>query len=209
MALVWGGRMDQLMVQVERWGFRPVGWKGKVQLKCGGGRKVLVAVGPLSRRARPFQEGRAPFREGAPLLLIWLAGGSSPFRRFGDFLLFFHAAKSWWKLDPLAVIQAQFNPPPPTETHTVCINCTGKKIPIMSECTYLQSLKSVKHNAAKSVNRSTLKKSRHIGFGVFIVHSLHGTCALRPVACGTGTVGLSASKQYIVHIYITFYLSRA
>ncbi len=36
---------------------------------------------------------------------------------------------------------------------------------------YLQSVKSVKHNAAKSVNRSILKKSRHIGFGVFIVHS--------------------------------------
>jgi hypothetical protein len=36
---------------------------------------------------------------------------------------------------------------------------------------YLQSIKSVKHNAAKSVNRSILKKSLHIGFGVFIVHS--------------------------------------
>jgi hypothetical protein len=36
---------------------------------------------------------------------------------------------------------------------------------------YLQSIKSVKHNAAKSVNRSILKKSRHIRFGVFIVHS--------------------------------------
>jgi hypothetical protein len=30
---------------------------------------------------------------------------------------------------------------------------------------YLQSIKSVKHNAAKSVNRSVLKNSRHIGFG--------------------------------------------
>jgi hypothetical protein len=45
-----------------------VGWRGEVQLKCGDGRKVLVAVGrapfkkgaPLSRRARPFQRGRAP-----------------------------------------------------------------------------------------------------------------------------------------------------
>jgi hypothetical protein len=36
---------------------------------------------------------------------------------------------------------------------------------------YLQSIKSVKQNAAKYVNRSTEKKSRHIGFGVFIVHS--------------------------------------
>ncbi len=36
---------------------------------------------------------------------------------------------------------------------------------------YLQSIKSIKNNAAKSVNRSILKKSRHIGFGVFRVHS--------------------------------------
>ncbi len=36
---------------------------------------------------------------------------------------------------------------------------------------YLQSIKSVKHNAAKSVNRSILKKTRHLGFGVFIVQS--------------------------------------
>ncbi len=36
---------------------------------------------------------------------------------------------------------------------------------------YLQSIKSVKHNAAKSVNGSILKKSRHLGFGVFTVHS--------------------------------------
>jgi hypothetical protein len=36
---------------------------------------------------------------------------------------------------------------------------------------YLQSIKSVKHNAAKSVNRFIIKISRHIGFGVFIVHS--------------------------------------
>jgi hypothetical protein len=44
-----------------------VGLKGKVQLKCGDDGKVLVAVGsapfqkgaPFSRRARPFQRGRA------------------------------------------------------------------------------------------------------------------------------------------------------
>ncbi len=35
----------------------------------------------------------------------------------------------------------------------------------------LQSIKSVNHNAAKSVNRSILKKNRHLGLGVFIVHS--------------------------------------
>jgi hypothetical protein len=31
---------------------------------------------------------------------------------------------------------------------------------------YLQSIKSVKHNAAMSVYRSILKKSRHIGIGL-------------------------------------------
>ncbi len=36
---------------------------------------------------------------------------------------------------------------------------------------FLQSIKSVKHNAAKSVNRSILKKSQQLGFGVIIVHS--------------------------------------
>ncbi len=46
----------------------------------------------------------------------------------------------------------------------------GSKMPT-NEWMYLQSIKSVKHNAANSVNRSSLKKSRHIGFGVFIVHS--------------------------------------
>ncbi len=36
---------------------------------------------------------------------------------------------------------------------------------------YLQSIKSVKQKAAKSVTQVNLKKSRHKGFGVFIVHS--------------------------------------
>jgi hypothetical protein len=35
---------------------------------------------------------------------------------------------------------------------------------------YLQFIKSVKHNAAKSVDRSILKKSRHLKFGVYIVN---------------------------------------
>jgi hypothetical protein len=39
------------------------------------------------------------------------------------------------------------------------------------EWTYLQSIKSVKHNAANSVDKSILKKSLHWGSGVFIVHS--------------------------------------
>ncbi len=41
---------------------------------------------------------------------------------------------------------------------------------------YLKSIKSVEHNAAKSDNRSILNKSRHIGFGVFIVHSSMMPC---------------------------------
>jgi hypothetical protein len=63
--------MDQLLVQVEEGVPRPCGGGGgKVQLKCGDGRKLLVAVGHSSfRRARPFQEGCAPSRGGAPLLL--------------------------------------------------------------------------------------------------------------------------------------------
>jgi hypothetical protein len=44
---------------------------------------------------------------------------------------------------------------------------------------YLQSLKSVKHNAAKPVNQVNFKESRHIGFGVFIVHSF----MLAPIEC--------------------------
>ncbi len=40
---------------------------------------------------------------------------------------------------------------------------------------YLQSIKSVKHNHAKSVTRSILKKSRHIGFGVFGVFIVHSS----------------------------------
>ncbi len=41
----------------------------------------------------------------------------------------------------------------------------GSKIPT-NEWMYLHSLKSVKHNAAMYVNRSILKKSRHIGIGL-------------------------------------------
>jgi hypothetical protein len=47
------------------------------------------------------------------------------------------------------------------------------------EWMYLHSslrIKSVIHNAAKSVNRSILKKSRHLGFGVFEVHSSMPLC---------------------------------
>ncbi len=56
------------------------------------------------------------------------------------------------------------------EVHWGNSSQAGSKIQT-TEWIYLQSIKSVKHNAAKSVNCSILKKSRHIGFGVFIVHS--------------------------------------
>jgi hypothetical protein len=36
---------------------------------------------------------------------------------------------------------------------------------------YLKSIKSVENNAAKSVNRSILKKCRYLGFGVSLVYS--------------------------------------
>jgi hypothetical protein len=35
---------------------------------------------------------------------------------------------------------------------------------------YLQSIKSVKHNAAKAINRLNFKEKPTEGFGVFIVH---------------------------------------
>ncbi len=58
-----------------------MGWEGKVQLKCGDGRKVLVAVGaPLSRRARLFQEGRAPSERARPYCLFDWQGAQAPSR---------------------------------------------------------------------------------------------------------------------------------
>jgi hypothetical protein len=71
--------MDQLMVQVEGGGPDHVGWRGKVQLKCGDGRKLLVAVGRSSFRGRaPFKKG-APFSEGAhPCCLLDRQGAQAP-----------------------------------------------------------------------------------------------------------------------------------
>ena len=95
MAQVWGGRMNQLMVQVDGRGSRLCGVEGEILVEVWRGGKVLVACG-----ARPFAKGRAPLQEGHPFgggraLVACLVGrGSSPSRRFGDFLLFFHAAKS-------------------------------------------------------------------------------------------------------------------
>jgi hypothetical protein len=85
----------------------------------------------------------------------------------------------------------QHPPPHPPQSHTVCVYCTfslgrgrggevrekvegatvhklGRKY---HERMFLQSIKSVKHKAAKSVNRPILKESQHIGFVVFIIHS--------------------------------------
>ena len=56
-----------------------VGWRGKVQLKCGDGGKLLVAVGRAPfRRVRPFQKG-APLLEGArPYCLLDWQGAQAP-----------------------------------------------------------------------------------------------------------------------------------
>jgi hypothetical protein len=49
---------------------------------------------------------------------------------------------------------------------------------------YLQSINSVKQNAAKSVNRSTERKA-DIGFGVFIVYSsMQVTLHFIDASCG-------------------------
>jgi len=87
----------------------------------------------------------------------------------------------------------QLNTPTPPQPHTVCIYCTfslgrrgdgqreGRgatvhKLPTNTnhEWMFLQTIKSVKHNAANSINMSILKKSRHWGFGVYssLVHKL-------------------------------------
>jgi hypothetical protein len=63
----------------------------------------------------------------------------------------------------------------------------GSKLPT-NEWMYLQSIKSVKYNATNSVNRSILKKSRHKGFGVFIVHSSMGGNNSRLFISGGGGV---------------------
>ena len=83
------------MVQIERGGPRPCGVEGESLVEVWRGGKVLVACG-----ARPFPEGRALCKKGAPLwgrvrpCCLLDRRGSSPSRRFGDVLLFFHAAKS-------------------------------------------------------------------------------------------------------------------
>jgi hypothetical protein len=82
-----GGRMNQLMLQVDGGGSRLCGVEGESLVEVWRGGKVLVACGarPFCKRARPFCKRARPFARRAR---------SSPSRRFGDFLLFFHAAKS-------------------------------------------------------------------------------------------------------------------
>jgi hypothetical protein len=65
--------MDQLMVQVEKEVPGHVGWKGKVQLKCEDGRKVLVAVG----RA-PFKKGASLSERARPYCLLEWQGAQAP-----------------------------------------------------------------------------------------------------------------------------------
>ena len=66
-----GGRMDQLMVQVDEGGSRPCGVEGESLVEVWRGWEGADCLwgAPLSRRARPLQEGRAPLGEGAPLFL--------------------------------------------------------------------------------------------------------------------------------------------
>ncbi len=56
---------------------------------------MLVALerAPFQKGA-PFARRASPFGGGRPLVAYLIGRGLKPFRRFGDFLLFFHAAKS-------------------------------------------------------------------------------------------------------------------
>jgi hypothetical protein len=92
--------MDQLLVQVDEGGSRPCGVEGESLVEVWRGGKVLVALeraplqkgAPLWGRARPSGGGRPCClldRQGAQAPIDYLIG-----RGFGDFLLFFDAAKS-------------------------------------------------------------------------------------------------------------------
>jgi hypothetical protein len=87
--------MDQLMVQVDEGGSRPCGVEGESLVEVWRGGKVLVALerAPLQKGAS-FARRERPFGGGRALVAYLIGRGSSPSRRFGDFLLFFHAAKS-------------------------------------------------------------------------------------------------------------------
>ena len=87
--------MDQLMVQVDEGGSRPCGVEGESLVEVWRGGKVLVALerAPLQKGA-PFARRACPFGGRRALVAYLIGSGSSPSRRLGDFLLFFHAAKS-------------------------------------------------------------------------------------------------------------------
>jgi hypothetical protein len=102
MAQVWGGRMNRLMVQVDGRGSRLCGVEGESLVEIWRGGQVLVACGvrPFGEYAPLCLKGAPLCLKGAPLCLkgapLWGRGRSCCLlgRRFGDFLLFFHAAKS-------------------------------------------------------------------------------------------------------------------
>ena len=84
MALVCGGRMNQLLVQVEEGGPRPCGVEGESLVEVWRGGKVLVALeraplqkgAPFARRERPCGGGTRPCclldRQGLkPLQEVW------------------------------------------------------------------------------------------------------------------------------------------
>ena len=87
--------MDQLMVQVVEEVPGHVGWEGESLVEVWRGGKVLMALerAPLQKGA-PFARRERPCGGGRALVAYLIGRGSSPSRRFGDFLLFFHAAKS-------------------------------------------------------------------------------------------------------------------
>jgi hypothetical protein len=78
------GRFQAMWGGGGKFGLSMEGWKGAVGLWSA----------PLCKRARPFARRARPFGGGRALVACLVGRGSSPSRRFGDFLLFFHAAKS-------------------------------------------------------------------------------------------------------------------
>ena len=91
------GGEDESADGAGRWGRFQAMWGGGESLvEVWRGGKVLVACGarPFAKRARPFARRARPFGGGRALVACLVGRGSSPSRRFGDFLLFFRAAKS-------------------------------------------------------------------------------------------------------------------
>ncbi len=78
------------MVQVDEEVPGHVGWRGKVWLKYGEVERCwwLVERAPLQKGA-PFARRAGPCGGGRALVAYLIGRGSSPSRRFGDFLLSF------------------------------------------------------------------------------------------------------------------------